>query len=271
VRSSKPLGYIVVLTIALSCQSSSAVGAEPELGGDYLKRDKGNETLVVFVAGLAGERTWKPLVRLIDSDNDLSSIDYLVYHSPDSLDIDGNVSRLETILRDMQDKGSKHANEVYVGHSIGGTIIKQSLLRVIAQANQLNVPKLVITYGTPLDSDNFNISSWESLGARVLRGPLPPLRKEALNIDRLKKINEAWRTAVKTAPLSEVRLVNVFGVGDRTAPIEKESRSNVSVFIDGDHISIASPTKSDDCSFVIFKAMVKNWTAVLNKIPCILK
>jgi hypothetical protein len=236
--------------------------------GYFRDRDNANKTLVVLVAGLAGEDSWKRFAELIDADGEMKPIDYLIYYSPTSLDIDQSVARLATILRDVT---PRYTDRIYVGHSIGGMIIKRLLLKEAdAPANNRMLPNLVVTYGTPLDTDKFNINLFKRLGARVFWMSVQPLQREVFNVERLKEINKAWRTAVANGPLSVTRFVSVFGVEDRVATIDEESPSERTVFIRGDHMGIVSPARANDCSFVIFKTVVKDHAATLDRIPCAL-
>ena len=237
--------------------------------GYYRDRDNQNETLVVFVAGLAGEASWRDFTRLMDSDNDFDRIDYFVYHSPQSLDIEENVRGIKSRLREI---GGRYGKIVYVGHSIGGIIIKRwLLLEANAGTKEQNLPNLVITFGTPLDTDKFSVSMFKRLGARVFWPAVSNLQREVFNIDRVAEINKAWRTATKQSPLNEVKRVTVFGVEDEIAPAANESRSETTFFIRGNHLDIISPDTDRACSWIVIKAVLLNRTSSLYTNPCVLK
>jgi hypothetical protein len=234
---------------------------------DFMSRDNNNATLLVLVAGLAEKSTWTQLRKLIDSDAELSGIDYLVFHSPQELDLDGNVNRLAAILWNLP-RSADYRRNVYIGHSIGGMIVKQLTLRLVQQPDRKHMPSMVVTFGTPFNADRFEMDLFRKAGATLFWFTRTPLEKQVFKYDRLKEINEAWRVAVKSPPLREVRQINVFGVQDSITPTQYESQSEISVFIRGDHMTIL-PNSVDDCSYTIFKALLRDQKAPLAELPCV--
>lgn len=235
--------------------------------GYLVQRVPRGEMLVVLVAGLAGEDTWRRFVTLMEADPALQRSDVLVYHSPAAFDIDQQAERLETVLREH---GRHHARQAYIGHSIGGLIVKRMLLRrMAAQWRDAERPALVLTLGTPLDTDKFSISVFRRLGASVFWPLVPPLRREVFNIQRLEDISQAWRTALGSGALAGMRVVSVFGTDDEIAPAREERASESTVFIRGDHLSIATPKDAADCPYLILKTLLVEPQARLQSLSCI--
>lgn len=252
----------------LAILSSPVFAACPQEFPDYsyCERRPENSTLVVLVAGLGFRDTWSALTRLIPKDPHLDNIDYLVYYSPQERDFDGNVARFAAILKNLPTK-AKYTRRVYVGHSLGGMMVKWLTLG-LASTQPGELPNSVLTFGTPLRTERFDIDMFRRTAAWVGWSKLSPLEKEALNDERVKNINRSWLTAVKTEPLIKVRQISVFGAADWVAPITQERPSDVSLFIEGNHSTIL-PKSPQDCSFLIFKAVMRDQSP--SALPCILK
>lgn len=260
---------IALLFCWVSPETMHARQDKPFLGGYFRDNDNDNSSLITFVAGLAGDKSWKGFIELMDKDRYFSRFDYLVYHSPDKFDIEQNVERIATELHELP---FEYSYKVFVGHSIGGMIIKRLILNFAAdEKEQSYLPDLMITFGTPLDTDKFTISLLKKLGARIFWFMVPALKREVFNIDRLKEINTSWRTAAKSSPVDVIRCVTVFGVEDTIARTEGEQRSKDTVFIKGSHMGIISPAGSTACPFVVFKAVLKDGPVNLQSIPCVVK
>lgn len=129
---------------------------------------------------------------------------------------------------------------------------------------------MIITFGTPLDTDKFTVSLFQRLGARIFWTSISRLRREVFNIDRLKEINASWRTAVNKSPISKIRNINIFGVDDDIAPVENEGNALGTVFINGDHLGIITPGTVKDCSWVVFKAVLLDPVVDPRSIDCAL-
>ena len=235
----------------------------------YRDKQNDNKTLVVFIAGLGGEKSWKQIAKLMDEDREFNQIDYLLYHSPKSLNFEDNVLRAQTIIENHR---TDYQEAVYVGHSIGGIMIKRILLREASlSSDNHNLPEMVITFGTPIDTDKFTVSIFRSLGARIFWAQVPPLSREVFSIDRLREINTSWRTAVNQSPINGIKHVNIFGVQDKTAPVDNEGDSKSTVFINGDHLGIITPVTAEECSWIVFKTVLLARDRDPRKIDCVLK
>ena len=233
------------------------LGVEPGLADDvhpdalYRDRDNENNTLLVFVAGLGGKGSWNELVKLIEQDDDLQYLDYLLYHSPQSLNIEENVDRIKTLVKQYS---PSYARAVYVGHSIGGLMIKKSLIDIVGRPfDAATMPSMFITFGTPLETDKFSINFFQRLGASILWFKVSRLKKEVFNLDKLREINTSWRAVISRPPIDDIILANIFGINDSTAPVEHEGNLPSAVFITGDHLGIIKPATEGACSWKVFK------------------
>lgn len=255
---------LIILLCALQAPCSADVSEQ-----DYFLREKGNATLIVFIAGLGGKQTWDTMAKLMDQDSGLNGFDYLLYYSPKELTIEENVRRLVTILSARR---ATYREVIYVGHSIGGIMIKGVLLSELsANPAAPHLPKMAITFGTPLNLDKFSVSTFKRLGARISWLFISPLRKEVFNIERLKEINSSWRTAARKAPLKDVRTVYIFGAEDEIAPAKGEGGTDQVVFVRGDHSGIVTPGSADACSWIVFRTAVLEPETDLQTLGCTLK
>ena len=235
---------------------------------DYFLRERGNTALILFIAGLGGKQTWDSMTKLVERDPGFSGFDYMVYYSPKELSIEENIRRLSTILSERQ---AAYEKVIFVGHSIGGIMIKGILLsQLSANPAVQRLPAMAITFGTPMNLDKFSVSTFKRLGARVSWFLISPLRKDVFNLERLKEINSGWRTAAGTAPLNGVRTVYVFGTEDEIAPAKGEGGSDRVLFIVGDHSGIVTPGSADACSWKIFKTAVLEPGTDLRSLNCLL-
>jgi hypothetical protein len=259
------VGIVMLVSIAV-CQSSFADAKYPD--AKFRDKDNDNATLVVFFAGLGGKGSWDRFTELMDSDSDFDGIDYLDYFSPQTLDIEENARRAQTLLAKHQ---TGYEDIVFVGHSIGGIMIKQTLLMETSASSDARIlPGMIITFGTPLDTDKFTVSMFQRLGARIFWTSVSRLKREVFNLDRLKEINASWRTAVTNIPLSKIRNINIFGVDDEIAPVENEGSTLGTVFINGDHLGIITPGTTKDCSWVVFKTVLLDRVVDPRSIDCVL-
>jgi hypothetical protein len=235
---------------------------------DFQGDSNNNTTLIVFIAGLGGEKSWKKMAQLMGSEPEFNNIDYLAYHSPQSLDIEENIQRALTILKNYS---SNYAETIFVGHSIGGIMIKRMLLRETTKnPGTSRLPNMVITFGTPFDTDKFTVSLFKRLGARIFWTTVPPLSREVFDLETLKEINSDWRKAANTSPINQIKQINIFGVQDETAPARFEGRSKDTVFITGDHLGIITPESKQACSWIVFKSVVLDRATDPRKLDCVL-
>jgi len=233
--------------------------------GYFADRDNDNDTLIVFVAGLAGKESWSSFIPLVDSEDSLVGADYLVYETPGSLDVEDNARRLGTILDRLP---VSYPRMIYLGHSIGGIIIKRLILRQIGGSDSPRLfPDIVITYGTPYNIDSFNITAARNLFGQIGWAFMSTLRRDVFNLERLSAINRAWRSAERTAPLDQARIISVFGIEDTIAPASDERPSAATIFVKGDHMGIVSAT----CSVRILAATVRDRDVDLSTLPCVLQ
>jgi pimeloyl-ACP methyl ester carboxylesterase len=256
------IGTLVIL--------SSLPARSLEIHTDYVYKDQDNddEVLVMFIAGLGGEGSWRRLTRFIDSDPDFGCIDYLVYHSPEESNIAENIGRAQTILGQYRED---YDQTILVGHSIGGIMIKRALLIEAGKSpEERRLPDMVITFGTPLDVDKFTVTLFKRLGARIFWFRLPPLHREVFNLDRIKQINSNWRAEVERSPIKDIRRVNIFGVDDKIAPSRVEGDSQDTIFIAGDHMGIITPESTSACSWIVFRTAVLEPSAIPREIDCVL-
>lgn len=233
--------------------------------GYFADRDNDNGTLIVFVAGLAGKESWSAFVPLVESEDSLVGADFLVYETPGSLDVEDNVRRLGTVLVGLP---VSYPRMIYVGHSIGGIIVKRLILRQIGRPDSAHLfPDIVITYGTPYKIDSFNITATRNLFGQVGWAFMSRLRRDVFNLERLSAINRAWRSAEGTAPLDRARIISVFGIEDTIAPAADERSSATTIFVKGDHMGIVSAS----CCVQILAATVGDRDADLSTLPCVLQ
>ena len=78
-RPRTPLQIFALIAIFIVYIGSGRLQADGivEWPDGYFKdRKNSNETLVVFVAGLSGEKRWRRFIKLIDSDAEFNHIDY---------------------------------------------------------------------------------------------------------------------------------------------------------------------------------------------------
>lgn len=251
--------YLVLLASLTACDSPL------ESDYEYVINGERGHTLVVFVAGLGGKDTWQSMIKLLRQDAELESVDYLHYYSPKALNFDENVAQLKSLVSRYRVGYDK---VVYVGHSLGGMMIKRALIR---EANlpeaQRVLPDKVITFGTPLETNTFAISVFEKLGARVAWFFLPSLSRDVFNIQHIARINRSWRTATALPAIQNIERVNIFGYQDPTAPIDHETQGDYTHFIPGDHLKIVQPRDAKDCSWVLFRALLMG-AAVSELPPC---
>lgn len=254
------LFFVLVMALA------SAVRGQDKTFPDARYRDQENSNglFLVLVAGLGQEKTWAPLTALIEKDKDLRFIDYLVYYAQREYDLEQNVNRLQTILDELQVRTAKHPQRIYVGHSLGGLMIRRVVLKALnpvrtttkatnTQRLPVNLPTMVVTFGTPFDTPKFDLRMYWLAAAKFSYPWSSPFVKEVLNDRRVEEINTAWR---RTEPIQKIPQANVFGRSDGIAPTAKED-PNVSIFIDGDHQTIV-PTARDDCPFKILEALIQS-------------
>jgi hypothetical protein len=237
--------------------------------GYFHDRDNDDGRLIVFVAGLAGEKSWSSFIPFVSSDASLRDFDYVVYETPKSLGVEENVHGLRALLTGLP---RSYPAMVYVGHSIGGIIVKRLILLQLNQSeNNLPLPDMVVTYGTPFDTDTFNITTTRNVLGQMAWAIMPTLWREVFDLERLADISRAWRTAVTQAPLDQIRFISVFGVEDTIAPVTHEHRSEETIFLQGDHMGIVSPTDAEACSLVVLKTALRDRTADLSALPCVLQ
>lgn len=231
--------------------------------------ENNDDRLIVMVAGLKGQGTWDDFVALLGDDSAFDSYDVLTYFTPESKDIERHVARIASISL----RYSSYDHKMFVGHSIGGIIVKRYTLRALEQgtsdisdAAAWPVPNAVLTYGTPLNTDRFSIAFFKRAGARIAWPLVSDLRKEVFNIDRLKQVNTQWRQAVAD---DRVQHISVFGTDDPIARTDLEEQSKMTVFIEGDHLGILASDRNDDCPFLIFRTVVQRRVADLPNLACI--
>jgi pimeloyl-ACP methyl ester carboxylesterase len=234
----------------------------------FFDAENDDKRLIIMVAGLNGQVSWDDFVGLLADDASFDVYDVLTYFTPESEDIESHVDRIATLARGYP----SHEYKVFVGHSIGGIIIKRYTLRALEQgvssgAAALPVPVTVLTYGTPLNTDKFSISLFKRAGARIFWPLVSPLRKEVFNIDRLTQINGQWRDAVAD---DRIQHISVFGIEDRIARTDLEEQSQVTVFIEGDHLGILASDRTDDCPFLILRTVIQGRVADLPNLACII-
>ena len=236
----------------------------------FINQENNDSCLLVMVAGLKGKATWEDFKALIVKDQSLANCDVLSYDTPQKLDIEEHVDRISTLVQDH----SSYKNKIFIGHSIGGFIIKLYTLRQLESDSsddtalaKATFPDLILTYGTPLDTDSFSISFLKRAGARVFWPFVSPLRKEVFSFEQLQRINQRWRAVIKQ---KLVRHVNVFGIEDEIAPANIEEQSPVTVFIKGDHVGILAADRLDACPYLILRTIVSDPDADLSQLDCVI-
>ncbi len=236
----------------------------------FINQENNDNCLLVMVAGLKGKATWEDFKTLIVKDQSLADCDVLSYDTPQSLDIEGHVKRISTLVGGY----SSYKSKIFIGHSIGGFIIKHYTLRHLELDSSGNTvilskatfPDLILTYGTPLDTDSFNSSFLKHAGARIFWPFISTLKKEVFNFDHLQRINERWRAAIEK---KLVHHVNVFGIEDEIVPANLEEQSPVTVFVKGNHVGILAADQLNDCPYLILRTIVVDQYSNLSQLNCV--
>ncbi len=231
----------------VSCES----GARTDFFDGFLSdKDNEDDALLVLIAGLGGDKTWKVFLGLLDCDNFFDRFDVVVYHTPKDLGLDEHVGRIKAIMGDHPG----YSERVIIAHSMGGFVSKRFILDLAeGGAFRTDPPRILVTYGTPLDTSTFG--GWFTQNAvRRVKGVVSPLRQEIFNNDVLDKINAEWKQQIVTLTENEFRYVGVFGIKDKTARADRETSSRNTIFIRGDHKSVMN----DECSFEILKSILNN-------------
>ena len=127
----------------------------------------------------------------------------------------------------------------------------------VAARQPAQLPDAVLTFGTPLDMDRFDVNAFLRLAAKFSFTYRTPLAKEVFNDARVREINAMWRDQVRSATLGKVAQVNVFGDEDNIAPVKGEKGADTAVQVRGSHSTIL-PKEADDCSFLILKAVIRD-------------
>ncbi|WP_327749757.1 alpha/beta fold hydrolase [Streptomyces europaeiscabiei] len=220
---------------------------------------------VVFIHGLfSSEKTWDPLARLLESDEELASVTVRRYgyaspklrrfrpdrRTPDYSDLaDG----LKTFLHY---EAAGHDRLVLVAHSQGGLIVQRYLARMInsGQGQQLTKIRGVMLFACPNEGSDFMLplrSAWWRRNPQVRA--LVPLNPEMKDAQRtvFEQIVHAQEVGTSSCPIP----FWVFG-GEEDNVVVRASAQSVfprPFMLPGDHFSIIKPQTHSDRAYVALR------------------
>ena len=123
--------------------------------GSLIDNENDNKSLVIFVSGLGGAKTWESLKTLMLKDSSLKKFDAYVF---DSLEKGENIIQTSAQLKRLlnSDQISSYSELYIVAHSIGGIITKNYLLNRLQTSTPAAMKeKHVLFIGTPHIKDTF--------------------------------------------------------------------------------------------------------------------
>ncbi|MFB7245674.1 hypothetical protein CW362_09550 [Streptomyces populi] len=220
---------------------------------------------VVFIHGLfSSERTWDPLVRLLESDEELAAVtvrrfDYasprLRRFRPDRRTADYNdlADRLKAFLHY---EAAGHDRLLLVAHSQGGLIVQRHLARMInsGQGRQLTRIRGVVLLACPNDGSDFMLplrSAWWP-GHPQVRA-LTPLDPDVKDAQRtvLDRIVYAKDVGASSCPVP----FWVFGGSEDKVVVRASAQGAFPRFfmLPGDHFGIIRPKSHTDPVYVALR------------------
>lgn len=220
---------------------------------------------VVFIHGLfSSEKTWDPLARLLESDEELASVTVrrfgypspkLRRFRPDRRTADYNdlAERLKAFLHY---EASEHDRLVLVAHSQGGLVVQRYLARMIndGQGQELTKIRSVMLLACPNDGSDFMLplrSAWWPRNPQVRAlAPLDPDVKDAQRTV-LRQIVQAQDVGPSSCPIP----FWVFGGLDDKVVVRASAQGAFPrVFmLPGDHFSIIKPETHRDAAYVALR------------------
>ncbi|KAB1990206.1 alpha/beta fold hydrolase [Streptomyces triticiradicis] len=228
--------------------------------------DAGTTNLgVVFIHGLfSSERTWDPLARLLESDEELAAVTVrrfgyasprLRRFRPDRRTADYNdlADRLKTFLHYQ---AAEYDRLLLVAHSQGGLIVQRYLARMInsGQGRQLAKIRGVMLLACPNDGSDFMLplrSAWWQGNPQVRA--LTPLDPDVKDAQRtvLERIVYAKDVGASSCPVP----FWVFGGSEDKVVVRASAQGAFPRFfmLPGDHFSIIRPTSHTDPAYVALR------------------
>ncbi len=261
----RKLNFHIATTIATLLLSQSAKADDP-----FVDNDNDDGSLLVFVSGLGGKKTWDSLVSILDKDESLKRFDVYVF---DSLDTGGDIretaAELGRILK--SDKLAAYEDVHIVAHSIGGIITKDYLLnRLEAETPPQLREKHVLFIGTPHIKDTFTPPPIKKFFASIFYFALSNLAKDAMNSTKIKDINAKWINIVEASENRRIKNLVLFGNDDKV--VRPEDLSNIFtgeyLVIKGTHLGIAQSKNEFSCTYQILKKKLLDPDSSVDDLGC---
>lgn len=217
-------------------------------------------TVVIFVHGLSGSAlgTWKPMVSLLQDDEELSGISYGCYSYPTKLirvPFTGRMASIREIANGLRTYIETIFGDdkeiVLVGHSLGGLVARQYVLDEVKAARGKNLAALGL-FATPHTGAALanigNSISWRHRHLKEL----------CKGSELLESINTDWVTLK-----IEQNIKTVYVVGGCDAVVPRDSGSpyigadNVRTLINCGHVDIIKPKDVQDLRYKFLKEFLR--------------
>ena len=235
-----------------------------------IDNDNDDKSLLIFISGLGGAKTWGSLISLMSNDSSLKKFDAYVF---DSLDSGGNIIQSSAELkRFIESDRISIYNELYiVAHSIGGIITKDYLLDRLKTSSPSEMKeKHVLFIGTPHIKDTFTAPPFKKVFANIFYFMLSDLAKDALNSTGIKDINARWIDIVESNQDNYIKNLALFGNDDKVVGPEDLSDIFIGEYlvIRGTHLGIAQSKDEFSCTYQIIKKKLLNPDSSIANLGC---
>jgi pimeloyl-ACP methyl ester carboxylesterase len=236
------------------------VSAADAAGGQYIRKQEGNDTVVVFVHGVVGDgtstwtnpRTKAYWPKLMADDRDFAGASIYVYEYPSpKVGLTYNVNEVAEDLRlniDI-DKLLSHKDIIFLSHSMGGLVVRQYLLKY-----RQVVPKVKFLYFYATPTTGSPVATLVSVVSRNPQlGNMKPMRAD----EYLGNIQRDWLADPVLRALATYCAYEKLPTFSQVI-VEQESATNLCNRpidpIDANHIDIVKPESTKSKAYLAFKS-----------------
>ena len=226
-------------------------------------------TVVVFVHGLGGDldATWGKFPSLLQSDSDLAAVAIFLWGYPTGFfrHVPGIWEAAKQLQTEIRIRLSNYKNVVLVGHSLGGLVIRATLIDALknGRGDDIKTVKHIVTFGTPNDGSQlasiaraFGLANRQLADLGVTSDSVTELRNEWVNRVYAPNIERGQELTKRKIPLTAV-----VGVED-TIVTPDSARSFFQnpppESVPGDHRSMTLPQSSEDTCYMLVKKVLSS-------------
>jgi len=224
-----------------------------------------NSRLVIFIHGFTGDYkdTWDIFPQQLSKDERLSDFDFLLWGYPSNLfKKNPSITRVgEHLLSELQLLDMKYSDVVLIGHSMGGLVIRASIVSALSagKANNLGRIRHVILFGVP----NEGIDKADYVPS-FINSQVSDMRTTSEFIIDLRNewIQRVFGPAKEDDYHKRIPTKTVVGLEDHFVP-EDSVKSFFPGYLvtDGDHVSMVKPSTVDHLSYKIVQTTLLSISA----------